>query len=277
MPEPSRRAFMVGLPVLAWGVGSRSARTASPPGPTQSTGAGVESPASAVTPGFPRLDADLVRTFVGVCHVDLAEVTRLVERQPSLARASWDWGFGDWETGLGAAAHTGRRPIAEVVLAHGARPTLFSAAMMGQLAVVRAFVEASPGLQRTLGPHGLTLLAHARAGGADAEPVVRYLERVGGADVGPRTEPLAASDRDAVVGQYGFGATEAERLDVDVRSDQLGIARPGATRRVLFHAGGLVFFPAGVPSVRIAFHREAGRVTHLTVADPDVYVTARRR
>jgi hypothetical protein len=28
-----------------------------------------------------------------------------------LARAAWDWGFGDWETALGAASHMGSRPI----------------------------------------------------------------------------------------------------------------------------------------------------------------------
>jgi hypothetical protein len=50
-------------------------------------------------------------------------------------------------------------------LAHGARPSIFSAAMLGQLAVVRAFTEAAPGVQGTPGPHGITLLAHARAGG----------------------------------------------------------------------------------------------------------------
>ena len=56
---------------------------------------------------------------------------------------------------------SGRREIAEFLLAHGARPTVFSAAMLGQLDVVKAFVSASPGVQRTLGPHGITLMAHA--------------------------------------------------------------------------------------------------------------------
>jgi len=37
-----------------------------------------------------------------------------------------------------------------------------------------------------------------------------------------------------------------------------------------------VFFPSGVPSVKIAFAREGGQVTHFTVADPDVVLTARR-
>jgi hypothetical protein len=38
-----------------------------------------------------------------------------------------------------------------------------------------------------------------------------------------------------------------------------------------------VFFPAGVPSVRIAFAKTSVTAWQLTVADPDVYVTARRQ
>jgi len=44
----------------------------------------------------------------------------------------------------------------------------------------------------------------------------------------------------------------------------------------LGHLGDLVFFPAGVPSGKIAFAREGGMVTRLTVADPQVLVTATR-
>lgn len=55
-----------------------------------------------------------------------------------------------------------------------------------------------------------------------------------------------------------------------------GIQRPGGTRRFLMHAGELVFFPSGVPSVRIAFARAGARVSRMTIADPDVYLTAKR-
>ena len=44
--------------------------------------------------------------------------------------------------------------------------------MLGQLDVVKAFIDASPGVQRIHGPHGITLLAHARAGGEKAKPVL---------------------------------------------------------------------------------------------------------
>ena len=55
------------------------------------------------------------------------------------------------------------------------------------------------------------------------------------------------------------------------------IERPGApSRHNLYHLGNLVFFPTGVPSVKIAFARQGERVTQLTVADLNVMLTARR-
>jgi hypothetical protein len=45
---------------------------------------------------------------------------------------------------------------------------------------------------------------------------------------------------------------------------------------VLGHLGNLVFFPTGVPTAKIAFLRVGGKVTQLTLADPNVMVTAKR-
>jgi hypothetical protein len=272
----TRRSFLGVVPSLAGvglltGAGGVFAQSGAVPA---APSAGARTP---LADAFPRIELSVIETFVGLAHRDPVEVRRMVERQPALARASWDWGYGDWETGLGAAAHTGGREIAELVLAHGAHPTIFSAAMLGQLDVVKAIVAASPGVQKTPGPHGLHLLHHAKVGGKDAEAVVAYLESVGGADTKATTAPLETADRDALVGRYIFGPGERDHLDVDVNKDQLGIQRPAMTRRALNHTGGLVFFPAGVPSVRIAFAKTSVTAWQLTVADPDVYVTARRQ
>jgi hypothetical protein len=226
---------------------------------------------------LPMQDPALAKEVVGVSHADVKRVRELVERQPALANAAIDWGFGDWENALGAASHVGRREIAELLIAHGARPTIFSAAMMGQLDVVKAFVNASPGIQRTLGPHGITLMAHARAGGAGAAEVAKYLESVGDADRRPASQALEPADRDAVVGEYVFGPGPRDRFVIDVRNDQLGIERPSATRRFLIHIGALVFFPSGVPSVKVAFARNGARASQFTIANPDVFLTATRR
>lgn len=123
----------------------------------------------------PRLDAALVQDFVGRAHGDLARVQELQRQHPALVNAAWDWGGGDWETALGAAAHVGRRDIAEFLLSHGARLDVFAAAMLGRLDVVRAAVEGDRSTLHCLGPHGIPLLAHAEAGGAAAAPVVDYL------------------------------------------------------------------------------------------------------
>ena len=122
------------------------------------------------------LSPETVQSFVGSAHGDLERVRALLEQEPALVNAAWDWGGGDWETGLGSAAHMGRRDIAELLLAHGARLDIFAAAMLGQLGIVRAIVDAYPEVLRSRGPHGIPLLAHAQAGGPDAAEVLAFLQ-----------------------------------------------------------------------------------------------------
>jgi hypothetical protein len=128
----------------------------------------------------PALDAALVQSFVGNAHGDLDAVTTALDDEPRLANASWDWGAGDWETALGAAGHMGRRDIAELLISHGARLDLFVAAMLGELEVVRAMLEAHPEMRESKGPHGIPLRAHAEAGGAQARAVLEFLDGLGG-------------------------------------------------------------------------------------------------
>ena len=66
-----------------------------------------------------------------MAHADLDEVKRLLAQEPALVKAAWDWGGGDFETGLGAAAHMGHREIALFLLENGAALDLFAAAMLG--------------------------------------------------------------------------------------------------------------------------------------------------
>ena len=123
-----------------------------------------------------RLDPGLVESFVGNAHGDLGEVRALLEREPRLVSAAWDWGGGDWETGLGAAAHMGNREIALFLLERGARLDLFAAAMLGYADVVREVLTVHPEMRDATGPHGIPLLAHANAGGEQAREVVALLE-----------------------------------------------------------------------------------------------------
>src|SRR5258708_4629938 len=121
--------------------------------------------AEAVPEVFPRHSPEMVREMVTVAHGNVKRVKELVDARPALAKAAVDWGFGDWEDALGAASHVGNREIAEYLIANGARPTLFSAAMLGQLDTVRAFLAAQPGAQKIAGPHSISLLPRAKAGG----------------------------------------------------------------------------------------------------------------
>jgi hypothetical protein len=122
------------------------------------------------------LEAALVEEFVGKSHGDLERVKELLAQEPALINAAWDWGGGDWETGLGAASHMGRNDIANYLLENGARLDLFAATMLGKLEIVRAALEAYPEAINIPGPHGIPLIAHAQAGGDDAIQVYEYLK-----------------------------------------------------------------------------------------------------
>ncbi len=124
----------------------------------------------------PQLERELVNEFVLEAHRNLARVKELLAQEPALVNAAWDWGGGDWETALGAAAHTGQREIALHLLANGARLEIFAAAMLGELGIVQAILTAYPKMLHAKGAHGIPLLIHAKAGGEAAASVVAHLE-----------------------------------------------------------------------------------------------------
>jgi hypothetical protein len=123
----------------------------------------------------PPTDPTLVEEFVSVAHGKYEDVAKMLAAHPSLVNATWDWGGGDWETGLGGAAHMGRRKIALHLLEAGARLDVFAAAMLGYLDVVQAAVARDPGIVHVPGPHGIPLIAHAKAGRKDATAVLEFL------------------------------------------------------------------------------------------------------
>lgn len=128
-----------------------------------------------MSPKKAALDAEMVHRFVYDAHGDFDSVKALLDKEPKLVNACWDWGGGDWETGLGAAAHMGRKDIAEYLLQHGARIDLYAAAMLGKLSVVQAILDDNPSEKDKPGPHGISLMAHARKGGKEAAEVVKLL------------------------------------------------------------------------------------------------------
>jgi len=123
----------------------------------------------------PALEMERVHEFVAKAHGDLAYIEEMIAEEPALVNATWDWGGGDFETALGAASHVGRKDIANYLLEHGARLDIFAAAMLGNLDVVQAAIEAHPNAIHTPGPHGIPLIKHAEAGGGEAKAVLDFL------------------------------------------------------------------------------------------------------
>ncbi len=121
------------------------------------------------------IDPALVKEFVGVAHRDLNRTKEILEARPLILNASWDWGDGDFETALGAAGHVGNREIAGYLLEKGARADIFVLTMLGETALVKSLLERFPALLHSLGPHGYTLLHHAKKGGEPAAELAEYL------------------------------------------------------------------------------------------------------
>lgn len=121
------------------------------------------------------LSIELVRTFIIAAHGNLEEVRSLLLKEPALVHSLINWSADDWESGVGAAAHTGNREIAELLLEQGARMDIFTAAMLGELSIVRSMIERYPNMIHAKGAHGIPLIRHAQMGGEKALPVYDYL------------------------------------------------------------------------------------------------------
>jgi hypothetical protein len=113
----------------------------------------------------PPILGEMVSEFVRVSHGNFDRLKELLEKEPMLVNASWDWGGGDFETALGAASHMGNQEIATYLLERGARADIFYAAMSGMKDLVKSFVAADPGAVSSAGPHRLTVLYHVAISG----------------------------------------------------------------------------------------------------------------
>lgn len=238
-------------------------------------------------PRYPAMADTVVSEVVGASHFDLDRVKELVEPRPELARACWDWAFGDFETALGAASHVGRRDIAAYLMGKGARPDLFTYAMLGAKQAVQAMIEASPGIQGIAGPHGISLLGHAKAGLRSEELtqaekdhqqyLIDYLEALGNADPHTPHQGLEEAEMQQFLGDYRYGPGPADGFSVKINMRKLlSLGRLGAFGGGLFHQGGYAFTYNGVPSVTVSFQRSGESVHSLTVEEPGLRLVAVR-
>jgi hypothetical protein len=150
--------------------------------------------------------------------------------------------------------------------------------MLGMIDVVKSYFIASPGIQRLKGPHGLTLLYHARQGGKEAEAVVAYLEQVGDADIQTSSLSLSEKEKEQYVGRFGFEPGSSGELEIFVAKNGFLSIKKGKTgvARTIYHLGNHEFHPVGAEAVRIRFRIENGRSTGLSILDGPLVFTAHR-
>ncbi len=236
---------------------------------------------------YPAINDTLVSSVVGASHFDFDKVKALVTQRPELAIASWDWGFGDAETALGAASHVGRRDIAELLMSYGARPDIFTFTMMGMLKSVQEIIETVPGIQNHRGPHDITLLQHAKnrltnknilaTDSANVTKVISYLESLGNADEKPKSLEINEEEKKKFLGEYRFGDIEGEVLFVELhRQGFLQLGRKGSSGRGLRKVDENTFSPAGAPSVKVIFKIKDDQAISLSIHEPEPLVIAVR-
>ena len=127
----------------------------------------------------PPLPIDLVKEFVIAGHSDFTKVQAMLKDTPNLIYSKFDWGNGDFEAAIEGAGHMGNKEIANYLLEAGSRVTLYVLTMLGKTSLVKPVLDAYPSLINAKGPHGFTLLHHAKVGGKDGEELFAYLQEKG--------------------------------------------------------------------------------------------------
>ncbi|MGB4844387.1 MAG: hypothetical protein WBP16_07975 [Ferruginibacter sp.] len=236
---------------------------------------------------YPAITDDMVSAVVGASHSNLDRVKELVNLRPELSRATWDWAFGDFETALGAASHVGRRDIAEFLMSKGARPDIFTYAMFGAYDAVKAMIETTPGIQTIAGPHGISLLRHAKNGlrnenisaknKEDSKKLVDYLEQLGNADMQEKYIDYTEAEGQKYLGDYKYGDGPEDGFSVKMNMRKmLSLGKLGAFGGGLYKKGNNVFTYNGVPSVEVRFTAVNDKVVSLTIYEPDLSLTAKK-
>jgi hypothetical protein len=236
---------------------------------------------------FPNIDPEIISEVVGKSHFDLERVKALVDVRPELAKSVWEWRFGDFESAIGAASHVGRRDIALYLIGKGARPTIFTFAMLGAFEVVKSMIEFAPGIQKVMGPHGISLLDHAYAGErmidkmTDPEvtglkQTIDYLETLGNAS-GEKYLDVSPDEQKKYLGDYKYGDGMKDGFTIQLNMRKLLSLGPiGDFGGALYKIGENKFTYNGAPSVKISFDIRNDIIYSLTITDPEVAIVAHK-
>ena len=236
---------------------------------------------------YPAIDDEMVAEVVGASHFNLDKVKELVNFRPELARATWDWGFGDWETAIGAASHVGRRDIATFLMDNGARPDIFTYAMLGAHDAVKSMIETTPGIQAVGGPHGISLLQHAKNGARaeglsdrqkeEAKKLIDYLESLGNADIQAKHLEMTELEKEKYLGDYRYGEGPDDGFSIKLNMRKLlALGKIGEFGGALYRKADNVFIYNGTTSVEITFSFEEEKVVSLTIHEPGLTLKAKK-
>ena len=230
---------------------------------------------------YPAIQLAIASEIVGVSHFNLDRLKELVDPRPELAKANWDWGYGDWESAIGAASHVGRKDIIEYLVSKGAMPTIFTYAVLGQYETVKTMINTFPGIQKNSGPHGITLMQHAKTGlqtdGVDntnAQLLVDYLESLGDAN-GKKYLDIKEEEKTKYLGDYKYGEGEDQGFTIKLNMRKmLSLGKLGKSGGALHRIGEHEFTYQGAPSVTIKFILQNEKVISLELNEPGLVLKA---
>ena len=136
-----------------------------------------------VTPLFGAINSESlfdfleIQEFVSAAHKDLEATKNIIEAKPLLLNCVNQVKRGDFETAMGGACHMGRKDIADLLLSKGARLDIFNLVFLGYHDLAKQLIKDFPHLLHAPGPHGFTLLHHAKVG--DHQGMATWLEEQG--------------------------------------------------------------------------------------------------
>jgi hypothetical protein len=230
---------------------------------------------------YPAIELTIASEIVGVAHFNLDRLKELVNIRPELAKAVWDWGFGDWESAIAAASHVGRKDIVDYLISKGATPTIFTYAMLGQYDAVKMMINSCPGIQKNSGPHGISLLEHAKTGletegveKSKARALIDYLQMLGDAD-GRQYLKVEEIEKLKYLGDYKYGEGIGDGFTIKLNMRKLlSLGKPGKSGGALWRIGEHEFTYQGAPSVTVKFLVQNDRVISLSLYEPGLVLTA---
>ena len=159
--------------------------------------------------------------------------------------------------------------------------------MLGHFNVVKSAIEATPGIQETTGPHGISLLDHAYAGERmkdqmtkseieSLEQTIDYLSGLGNAN-GTDYINVSSEEQKKYLGDYKYGQGENDGFTIGVNMRKLLSLGPiGGFGGALYKIGDNLFTYNGTPSVTISFNIQEDKVKSLTLTEPDITLIAEK-